>query len=284
MLSYLGFGERRYGDAPNRVYDRRFWEFQAVVQGAIGMTLPQGPSLLRRRCLWLSPPRHLHGWAGEKGCAAEVAVFHFVSIPESLQLALPPGEAVEISLTSGDCRRLRLLMHRALQYWKHPAPGMMICYEHILMELSLMVFERMVHPAHPANKQLAERKVGQALQWYSEKIADNPSLQDVAQVVGTSPSHLRRLFHEVLQTSPKAIFDQLRFQRAMQLMTDSGIKLESVAQACGFESPSTFSRAFKLKFGCSPDMWRNEATGRGTLSVNGGDARRIPDTGPAPGK
>jgi AraC-like DNA-binding protein len=50
--------------------------------------------------------------------------------------------------------------------------------------------------------------------------------------------------------------DQLRFQRAMQLMSDPAMKLEHVGYRCGFTSASVFSRAFKAKYGCSPQAWR----------------------------
>ncbi len=50
--------------------------------------------------------------------------------------------------------------------------------------------------------------------------------------------------------------DQLRFQRATQLMSAPAVKLSAVGEAFGFGSPSTFSRAFKAKFGVSPETWR----------------------------
>jgi len=74
---------------------------------------------------------------------------------------------------------------------------------------------------------------------------ENPAFPQVARAVGVSSVHLRRLFHEVLQASPTQIMDQLRFQRAMQLMSDSSMKLEVVGYRCGFGSASVFSRAFR---------------------------------------
>jgi two-component system response regulator YesN len=50
--------------------------------------------------------------------------------------------------------------------------------------------------------------------------------------------------------------DQLRFERARQLMSDPEIKLEEVAERCGYQSASAFSRAFKTMFGCGPSAWR----------------------------
>ncbi|MFM8716248.1 MAG: helix-turn-helix transcriptional regulator [Spartobacteria bacterium] len=82
----------------------------------------------------------------------------------------------------------------------------------------------------------------------------------MARATGVSTAHLRRLFHQVLHASPNQIMDQMRFQRAMQLMSDPAIKLESVGEQCGFGSASAFSRAFKTKFGCAPQVWRHADT------------------------
>jgi hypothetical protein len=71
MLIYLGTGERRYGDNPLALQSRRAWEFQAVLKGKIGLSLPDGVQPMRAHSLWISPPGHAHGWVGEKGGRAE---------------------------------------------------------------------------------------------------------------------------------------------------------------------------------------------------------------------
>lgn len=258
MLIYLGVGQRHYGREPFKIAARRAWEFQAVVQGRISMELPSGPEELRQRRLWLSPPGHLHGWTGDRTRAAEVVVFHFPSIPEPLRRLVQDGRAVEMALSGAMCRRLRELAGKALAYRQRPSPGMMLCYEHVLLELSLMLYEaKRDHAAEGLGGSLDnDRRVGEALRWFSDRIESNPSQAEVARAVNVSPAHLRRLFHEVLQAAPKQMFDQLRFLRAIQLMTDSTVKLSLVSAACGFESQSAFSRAFKAKFGCAPAEWR----------------------------
>lgn len=256
MLIYVGSGRRFYGDLPVGISQRRAWEFQAVLRGNIAPILSDGPDILRQKRLWLFPPRHLHGWTAPPGSEAEIVVFHFLSVPEPL-LRLAAGQALEIGLNQAHCVRLRLLARQAMQYWKNPAPGSMICHEQALMELSLLVYEATLQlnsslvPEDPAR-----RIVQRAMEFFAENMQDNPSQEQLAREVGASPSHLRRLFHEVLQAPPKQIMDQLRFQRATQLMADAGTKLESIGEACGFGSASAFSRAFKIRFGCSPGAWR----------------------------
>jgi len=255
MLCYLGTGLRRYGENPTVVCKRPYWEFQAVLSGSIGMVLEEGPELLHSHRLWLAAPGHAHGWTGEPGKVAEVVVFHFLSIPEPIKQRCRQNKSLEIPLTAAQCNRLRKLARAIGNSWQTPRPEMILHHEHILLELSLLVCEAKPE-ALPDSGSSQRKRVHTALAWFHLNMESNPSQEEIAGAAGTSSSHLRRLFHEVMQASPKKILDQLRFQRAMHLMTDPETKLSAVSEACGFESPSAFSRAFKKKFGCSPDKWR----------------------------
>ena len=256
MLIYLGRGLRRYDLQPCQIYHRPVWEFQAVVDGAIGFLLPDGPDLLKSRRIWLSPPFHPHGWVGEKNRASEVVVFHFQWVPPALEsLARQSSSPLEMALTEKQCAEVRRLAEQASRYWEQPSVGMTICFEKILMELSLMFVEGCPGD-ETARQDGAGERVNRAIRWFVARMEENPSLEEVAKAVGASPSHLRRLFCEVMETPPKKVFDQLRFHRATQLMAEPALTLEIVGERCGFASASVFSRAFKNKFGCSPDVWR----------------------------
>jgi AraC-like DNA-binding protein len=259
MLTYLGTGQRWYGEKPVKALQRRSWEFQSVLTGAIAPIFAQGPDLLHRRTMWLFPTGHMHGWTGEEGAGAEVVVFQFLTVPEPLRrLFRTTGDHLQLALSEAQCRRLRELSRNARRYWDRPAAGMMLCYEHILLELSMLMYESSVGKgtANRREEDAASKKVNQALAWFNAHMEENPGMETLARAVAVSCSHLRRLFHDVLQASPKQMLDQMRFQRAQQLMAEPGVKLSAVGEACGFGSPSAFSRAFKAKFGVSPERWR----------------------------
>jgi AraC-like DNA-binding protein len=258
MLIYLGTGERRYAENPLALQSRRAWEFQVVLKGKIAPSLPEGAQPVRADCLWIFPPGHTHGWVGEKGRTSEVAVFHFQSAPELLTHLVNPLGFIEIGLNRRSILQIREMAVKLGRYWKHPAPGMMICYEHALLTLSLIACETL--QSEDGDNDYNESRVNAAIVWYAKRMGQNPAFPEMAQAVGVSTAHLRRLFHQVLHASPNRIMDQMRFQRAMQLMSDPAMKLDSVAEQCGFGSASAFSRAFKTKFGCSPQVWRQADT------------------------
>ena len=263
MLCYLASGARSYAEKPVRAYRRPYWEFQAVLSGRIAMKDDRKNAPLHRSRLWLSAPGHLHGWTGEAGRPAEIVVFHFLRIPEPLAKKIPEKACVDISLSAAQAGRLRHLAAGVEESLQRPGPEMLLRHEHALLELSLFIFE--ADHSHGETQDAARVRVQKALDWFAGHLETNPGLDEVARAAGSSSSHLRRHFHEVLEAPPKKIFDQIRFHRAMQMMADPDMKLSTVCEACGFESPSAFSRAFKAKFGVSPDHWR----GRKTTNLRG---------------
>lgn len=239
---------------------RNFWEFQAVLDGEIGMLLPEGPDILYSRSLWVFSPQHEHGWIGNSERDAEVAVFHFHSVPPVVENYCNGSDEkfLRIPLMKRQCDRLRELTQQATRYRQAPGAGTMICSQHILSELSLMVYEDCALKKHPSTQDHAQQCIERAMQWYSNHMEKNPDQEAVARAAAVSVSHLRRLFHEVMEHSPRQVMDQLKFDRATELMSDPEIKLIEVAEACGFQSASAFSRAFKTFFGCSPAIWRGQ--------------------------
>lgn len=255
MLYYAGTGARDYFRNPVPCRQRAPWEFQAVLSGKIAMTFPTGPEPLRAAHLWLSAPEHAHGWGGEVGRPAQVLVFHFLTIPEILARRLPERGGMAMALSKAQIRRLKEFSRLD---WQQMHPEILLRSEHVLLELSLMILENLqaTRPRLSHNEEIPAYRVRQALDWFTARMNINPSLHAVAQAVGCSVSQLRKHFYAVMQRAPKAVFDQLRFQRALQLLADPKAKLSWISSTCGFEEPSVFSRAFKTKLGVSPAQWR----------------------------
>lgn len=258
MLYYAATGKRDYWRTSPPCHPRVYWEFQAVLSGRIAMTRPEGAGSLRTRHLWLSAPGHAHGWTGEAARSAQIVVFHFLTIPEILALRIPARGCVELALSKKQVLRLREL---ACFDWKRISPETLLRSEHVLLELSLMVLEGLRAPrrAGGRDESIPARRVRQALDGFSARMESNPGLEEIAQAVGCSAPQLRRDFYAIMQRAPKAIFDQLRFQRALQLLASRETKLSTIGEACGFGDPSAFSRAFKAKLGVSPARWRGAA-------------------------
>lgn len=77
-----------------------------------------------------------------------------------------------------------------------------------------------------------------------------------AAALGLSPRRLEGLFRDALGTTPGAYALSLRLAAARRMVTDTRHPLAEVALRCGFSSPATFARAFRVAFGQSPSGLR----------------------------
>jgi AraC family transcriptional regulator len=258
MLRYLGFGKRWFGDTPMPAHKRINWEFFAVVRGKCAPCLAgPAPAPLVTDTLWLFPPGYVHGWVGAPRQNCEVVVLHFSAVPATVEQAIGDHGPIAVRLSPVERRRLiRLLAELKPDYWR-PVLTSDIRAERALMDLSLLILRNLPRGMpRPRSPHLA--RVLQAENWVRQHLEEKPSVVRVAVVVGISPSQLNRLFLRVRQESPKKVFEKLKIEKAMHLLSHSDAKLHNVAAECGYSTASNFCRAFRLIQGASPTAWRKE--------------------------
>lgn len=96
------------------------------------------------------------------------------------------------------------------------------------------------------------RKLIQVIGAMEQHMEDPLSPDDLASEVGVTRRQLERLFCSALQDTPTHFYLQLRLNRARELLQQTDMSITSVCVACGFESPSHFSRTYRARFGASP--------------------------------
>jgi len=79
--------------------------------------------------------------------------------------------------------------------------------------------------------------------------------------VGVTRRQLERLFGAALRDTPTHFYLQIRLDRARELLQQTDMSVTSVCVACGFESPSHFSRRYRERFGTSPRQDRRAHSG-----------------------
>ena len=257
MLRYLGFGRRQFGRFPIKPYARINWEFFAVVRGRCAPQQQAGEKPpLATSTLWVTAPGSAHTWAAQGVQTTEVAVFHFGTVPAVLQASVRKHGQLAVALRPAEARRLAGLARSLESHYQQPNGLSPLVFQAALIELTLLVLRKLPAAETPLRTDHGERIVERANAWYAENIAQNPSIADVAREVHVSPSTLRRLFRRLLREKPTRAFARLQIEKGMRLMTESDLKLESIAAECGFTSSSDFCRAFKAFTRVSPTAWR----------------------------
>ncbi|PTE23602.1 AraC family transcriptional regulator [Cereibacter changlensis JA139] len=95
-------------------------------------------------------------------------------------------------------------------------------------------------------------KLSQVIQMMEANIEDPISPADLADDVGMSTRQLERLFRRYLNRSPKRYYMELRLQKARNLLMQTDMSVINVALACGFASPSHFSKCYRAHYNTTP--------------------------------
>ncbi len=74
----------------------------------------------------------------------------------------------------------------------------------------------------------------------------------LARQAGLSTRQLERLFRRYLDRSPKRYYLELRLKKARSLLLQTDMSVINVALACGFSSPSHFSKCYRAYYGRTP--------------------------------
>jgi transcriptional regulator GlxA family with amidase domain len=96
-----------------------------------------------------------------------------------------------------------------------------------------------------------------------ENVEEPITPPDLAREAGLSVRQLERLFRRYLDRSPKRYYMELRLERARGLLMQTDMSVINVALACGFTSPSHFSKCYRARYGRTPYRERGEPTAAG---------------------
>lgn len=95
-------------------------------------------------------------------------------------------------------------------------------------------------------------KLATVIQMMEDNIEEPVSPSILASDVGMSTRQLERLFRRYLNRSPKRYYMELRLKKARNLLMQTEMSVINVALACGFASPSHFSKCYRSFFDTTP--------------------------------
>ena len=95
-------------------------------------------------------------------------------------------------------------------------------------------------------------KLSSVIQKMEENIEYPVSPSILAKEEGMSTRQLERLFRRYLNRSPKKYYMELRLQKARNLLMQTEMTIINVALACGFSSPSHFSKCYRAQYNTTP--------------------------------
>lgn len=89
-----------------------------------------------------------------------------------------------------------------------------------------------------------------------ENYGSDLNIGRIAACVSISESECLRCFRATIGTTPIQYLKQYRIQQAAQQLTETDDKIAEIANRCGFQDMSYFTRAFRELKGCTPTEYR----------------------------
>lgn len=98
-----------------------------------------------------------------------------------------------------------------------------------------------------------------AKNYLATRLADPPTLDELAALVGSSPKRLTRAFRQLEGNTVFGFLRDKRMRTAQRLLSETSLAISAISQEVGFSSPANFSTAFLEHTGVSPSAYRDDA-------------------------
>ncbi|WP_086930299.1 AraC family transcriptional regulator [Agarilytica rhodophyticola] len=103
---------------------------------------------------------------------------------------------------------------------------------------------------------LNDPQIGKALNLIHNEVEAKWSVEILADHIGLSRAAFSEKFTHLVKLSPKQYLTQWRMQKAKVMLNETNEAMIDIAQAAGYASEASFSKAFKAFFGDSPGRVR----------------------------
>lgn len=123
--------------------------------------------------------------------------------------------------------------------------------ENLLNDLLHLVWES----ADPIER-APDSLMRQAARLLRERAPSAFSMRDVSGAVGLSPAQFTRRFRVAHGQTPQEFLTARRLETARELLLDSDLSVEQIAQKCGYASGFYLSNLFRRNFGLAPGQFR----------------------------
>lgn len=137
----------------------------------------------------------------------------------------------------------------------HPMPNADLYALSQLLKM-LKIFADHAHRGAAAKEPHMRSYVQQILDYIHFNYANALTISDMANTLSLNRSYFYRIFKEETGLSPSEYLNGYRIDRARQLLKDTNMPIGQIAVSTGFNTFSSFSRLFQIKYGQSPREFR----------------------------
>lgn len=99
-------------------------------------------------------------------------------------------------------------------------------------------------------------RMGALVDWLIANLDSELTMERMAEQAAMSARHFRRVFAEMFGMTPARFVEKLRLEQACLRLTQGKASIERIAAGVGFNSADAFRRAFRARYGATPNEYR----------------------------
>jgi AraC-like DNA-binding protein len=137
--------------------------------------------------------------------------------------------------------------------------AMLLMFHYAMIDLNRIGGDREA----PSFAPRSEAWMKEILAYIENHLMEELSLTHLAAQALVSPAHFSRVFKQMTGLHVPAYLRTKRLILVKDLLAQTDMPINRIAERCGFASPSNFHKIFKEQMGCTPAAYRkrNEVTG-----------------------
>lgn len=259
----------------HRMHRHTFFELVLVCSGYGSHVTEDGEYSLRQGNVFLVKPGCAHGYRNRKG----VEIVNILYAPTRLLIDLghlaecagyqaffqtSPNLSDEFRFRNNltlDNERMaeagKLVREIELEQ-QQARPGWQVAVTASFARLVLLISRTVADAEYGEYDEMI--RINRILQYISRHYQDPLRVTEIARQSGVSIRTLERLFRSSLNTTPGAYLNDIRLDKARELLLESSQSISEISFATGFRDSNYFTNLFSRRFQMSPRAYRKHAS------------------------
>ena len=130
-----------------------------------------------------------------------------------------------------------------------------ICARTILTEI-VIFFMNSKNSIEPTRESVQVKRAKGMVHWIESHYAQSIKVKEIADSQNICIRECQRIFNEILHISPMRYVIEYRISQSLYLLKNTNQSIMEIANSCGFDSSSYFSKCFKEILGMTPKEYR----------------------------
>lgn len=184
-------------------------------------------------------------------------------------LSINPFENYQYIMSKEKYPLIHYLLTQIIKELEIQKPGYQISAKGLLLSLYIELY-RIQHEEGGPIKQNRQKDntpplppenalvIAPALDYIEENYMQPLTIEFLADLCHWSPTHFRRVFHEIMAVSPLEYLNNTRIMKACNLLRSTEESILSISENTGFHSVSSFNRYFIKLFQMAPREYRKQ--------------------------